>query len=1468
MPEIDKLEIKIKADASNAEKALKSLSEQLGGLGDKGDATKQVREIKSIVDGIKVPDIELDGIKEFTKQARIISHNFDKIVTSAREIAVALKGVNLGQVANLTKKKKESVSVDDGHLDNIPITDMGKPVEDVAAAVSKVTENIKQSVSETEELATTMEQVKQVADSISKNTQISETGELAATYEKVADSVKPIVDQNKRLADSVRELQKSFDPDKNLTGIEGIDSGEYDKNIQNARKSYSDFLSFLKDSGLKMEFPEITKQMNELEKAFNKTDTLSAKLRALKETSKINPVNAAPILSELTQLDIKTEDVSKSMIRNIEDAKTKIQDTLNSLNLTGIKGIDSGEYDKNIQNAKSAVSELTKQLEKSGIALKEIKFSEISKMSKDLDKARKRVELLSSKLQALKEEGRASPIKIKPILTELNQLNREIEETSRNLLEAVAVAQSKIPNIQKGKSEKQSSRSGKKSKGLGLSSPKKSNAFSIPKMIGMSVLYSGVFQAISGIQKALQEGVQSLAQYSSAVNQHLSSMMSALTMLRNSFAAAFEPILTVVEPYLTKFIEMLANAINMLGQFFAALTGKGYAVQAKKVVQDYAGSLGDVTGGAEDAKDALKELKNFTLGFDELHVIDTSQADKKENKGTQTGGLLPEDMFETVEISQEMQDLANRIKSLLPAIGSVAAGLAGWKLATGLLSSLDKLKKKLGEIKGDRKFKISFDGITRMLSDIGLLLAALARVSPTILAWGAVIGVAIGWFTYLYNTSESFRKGLERIGEIFDGLKKVVSDVFGGIAKAFSELGGILLDGFVTLLEDIGIDPQPFLDSLEKIKSAFDKFIEGLDLSFGDLGITIAGIALLLTPGGQLFGAALLGIEGVSLAIRGLGLISDEQWEGIKSGALAAWETIKAKASEIFEAIKEPFKNLVSGVEQMLAGIINTVKNFFGLIIGLFTGDSELVVASIKGIFENIVSAVKGFVEASSSVGDIFSTFFSKSAEVIRTLTAELIGKIAGWFGELPGKIGAELSKFFTETLPNWASGIKEWSGTSIPDVISGIVTFFAGLPGELYTAILSFVLESLPAWIEEIKQFVNVTIPETIESIVTFYTELPGKIYDAIKVFFTTTLPTWGNEISTWIATAIPEKITEVTNIFAGLPQAIFDVVTSFGAKISEIGQWIWGGIRDGILSLIPATARETISELLGLTQSEAEINSPSRLFKREVGVYLGEGIVNGLSEGIKGIGSVIHEAIGDATSGSLDGDGLSPTLSVGGLDPTSWNETLDLMKEKLLATKEEISPMLMDFLAQINASMVNFGTQSIVSIKQYFQRTYDYIYNTFDAIRQTLQQVSNEVTAMLNRMVANANYLAGLTGKTYQHVAGYTMKPAQRFNIEMFAEGGFPSKGNLWITDEMGPEMVGTIGGRAAVANNDQIERAIYNAVLTAMSQVMANQNGNSQPIELNQKIMLDGDVIYNNQQRVAARRGINFGLGAFQR
>lgn len=67
--------------------------------------------------------------------------------------------------------------------------------------------------------------------------------------------------------------------------------------------------------------------------------------------------------------------------------------------------------------------------------------------------------------------------------------------------------------------------------------------------------------------------------------------------------------------------------------------------------------------------------------------------------------------------------------------------------------------------------------------------------------------------------------------------------------------------------------------------------------------------------------------------------------------------------------------------------------------------------------------------------------------------------------------------------------------------------------------------------------------------------------------------------------------------------------------------------------------------------------------------------------------------------------------------------------------------------------------------------------------------------------------------------------------------ANGGYVDPGQLFVAREAGPEMVGTIGGRTAVANNDQITTAIasavapavYNAVVQAMGNLNTNVNVN---------------------------------------
>lgn len=67
-------------------------------------------------------------------------------------------------------------------------------------------------------------------------------------------------------------------------------------------------------------------------------------------------------------------------------------------------------------------------------------------------------------------------------------------------------------------------------------------------------------------------------------------------------------------------------------------------------------------------------------------------------------------------------------------------------------------------------------------------------------------------------------------------------------------------------------------------------------------------------------------------------------------------------------------------------------------------------------------------------------------------------------------------------------------------------------------------------------------------------------------------------------------------------------------------------------------------------------------------------------------------------------------------------------------------------------------------------------------------------------------------------------------KFGLSALAEGGFPTTGQLFIARESGAEMVGSMNGRTAVANNDQIVKGIASGVASANSEqntLLSQQN-----------------------------------------
>ncbi len=96
----------------------------------------------------------------------------------------------------------------------------------------------------------------------------------------------------------------------------------------------------------------------------------------------------------------------------------------------------------------------------------------------------------------------------------------------------------------------------------------------------------------------------------------------------------------------------------------------------------------------------------------------------------------------------------------------------------------------------------------------------------------------------------------------------------------------------------------------------------------------------------------------------------------------------------------------------------------------------------------------------------------------------------------------------------------------------------------------------------------------------------------------------------------------------------------------------------------------------------------------------------------------------------------------------------------------------------------------------------------------------------------------------------------------IPGYASGGFPTSGQLFYARENGiPEMVGKIGNQTAVANNNQIEKGIADAVYKAVTSANGSSvASNNQPINITVPVYIDGQKMdeqqYNYRQRQLVR------------
>ena len=95
-------------------------------------------------------------------------------------------------------------------------------------------------------------------------------------------------------------------------------------------------------------------------------------------------------------------------------------------------------------------------------------------------------------------------------------------------------------------------------------------------------------------------------------------------------------------------------------------------------------------------------------------------------------------------------------------------------------------------------------------------------------------------------------------------------------------------------------------------------------------------------------------------------------------------------------------------------------------------------------------------------------------------------------------------------------------------------------------------------------------------------------------------------------------------------------------------------------------------------------------------------------------------------------------------------------------------------------------------------------------------------------------------------------------KFGVQYYAQGGFPAEGEMFVAREAGPELVGSIGNRSAVANNDQIVAAVSQGVYQAVVQANAQSGNQTVEAKVNDRVLFE--VVLNRNRQETMRKGYN--------
>ena len=674
--------------------------------------------------------------------------------------------------------------------------------------------------------------------------------------------------------------------------------------------------------------------------------------------------------------------------------------------------------------------------------------------------------------------------------------------------------------------------------------------------------YIAIMKQTANVQGNLAQTIQSPA------NQ-IKILKVQLDMLAKSVGSLLYPAMKSILPPLIAAVQLIREFV----QWVAKLMGVKVVFTDFTKSADSVGGIGDAMDDTADStKKAAKALKDYTMGFDELNIIDPTQGNSGSGSGASAGNILGDvdlsgyDMFKQYneEFAKQIDAIKQKIKDMLPVIGAISAALALWKITNFLtdiataiskMTDLQKLAFSIATVVVEASLVFSFaKGYASSGNPLELLGEVVSAAFGSFVLWrtmgadGVTLGMGIAFVASLAGLTYALGTGEANLGDASTWIQAALTTAFGSITgiTLLTNLGAAagtaatLSIGLAGLITFAGIT----FSLGEKLKEfpVLDTIITALMGIFG--GAAGAGVALLV-------GASLPVAGAVAAVGVGIGLVL--HWAGIKWGAKESGEKTDAAAE---------------------AGI----KMHY-----------------VENVFEQRIDAIKQIIVTKwNAVIDFMTSLPEK--------VGNIVSSIGEWFSSLPEKIGYALG-FAVGKIGEWVGNMIVTVTTEVPKIVSSVVKFFEELPGNIWTAILK-ALDVISKWRERMIAFVVVEVPKIISSIVGEFKKLPDELRKLGKFIWDGLINGLKDAWST-----VTNGIKSFTDGFVnGFKDAL--EIHSPSQVFHQIGVYVVQGLANGITGSL-GYVNDAMNKLVDATKVKGEEIA-------NYGIDCGTSYVNGIISGL----------------------------------------------------------------------------------------------------------------------------------------------------------------------------------------------------------------------------------------------------------